>query len=127
MNELESRFRNKITFIQFLLSVGIVYQHTAWNYKRNSILNVGQSFLFFLIETCVPFFFMISGYLFFRTYNPSKAKIKIVSRIKTLLIPYLIWNLLYMIFVITLTKMGLIHNSGTSENVWGGNTQAYKF
>lgn len=64
MDEVENRFRNKITFIQFLLSVGIVYQHTIWNYKGNNMLNMGQSFLFFLIETCVPFFFMISGYLF---------------------------------------------------------------
>ena len=47
MNEQEKRFRNKITFIQFLLSIGIVYQHTVWNYKENSILNGGQSFLFF--------------------------------------------------------------------------------
>ena len=112
----EIRFRNKITFIQFLLSVGIVYQHTAWNYRECNILNLSQTFLFFLIETCVPFFFMISGFLFFRTYKPSKIKEKILSRVRTLLIPYVIWNTIYAVFIIGLTKIGFIHNATINEN-----------
>lgn len=54
--DFEARFRNKITFIQFLLSIGIVYQHTVWNYSGSMVLNTLQSFLFYLLETCVPFF-----------------------------------------------------------------------
>ena len=64
MYNTELRFRSKITFTQFLLSVGVVYQHTAWNYTESAVLNAGHTFLFYLIQTCVPFFFMISGYLF---------------------------------------------------------------
>lgn len=117
--DFEARFRNKITFIQFLLSIGIVYQHTVWNYSGSMVLNTLQSFLFYLLETCVPFFFMISGYLFFRTYSPSKAKMKIVSRMRTLLIPYLIWNTLYALFIIGLTRLGLIHNSTIDGDIGG--------
>lgn len=66
-----------------------------------------------------PVFFMISGYLFFRTYSPSKAKMKIVSRMRTLLIPYLIWNTLYALFIIGLTRLGLIHNSTIDGDIGG--------
>lgn len=115
----ETRIRTKITLIQFLLSVGIVYQHMVWNVSSNAILNSGQSFVFYLVQTCVPFFFMISGYLFFRTYEPTKAKEKLLSRIRTLLIPYLIWNAIYAVFIVGLTKIGFIHNAVISENFGG--------
>ena len=114
------QFRNKITAVQFLLSVGIVYQHTVWNYRENPILNAGQSFLFYLIETCVPFFFMISGYLFFRTYDKSKWKEKMLSRVRTLLIPYMVWNAIYTLFMVTLKRIGLISNLTISDNLGGG-------
>lgn len=119
MESLEERFRNKITFIQFLLSVGIVYQHTMWNYTDSSVLNGVHSFVFYLIETCVPFFFMISGYLFFRTYKPSNVKTKILSRVRTLLIPYLIWNTVYTGFIIGFTQIGLIHSASIKDNIGG--------
>ena len=119
MIDKEIRFRSKITFTQFLLSVGVVYQHTIWNYRESAILNAGQEFLFYLFETCVPFFFMISGYLFFRTYEPSKAKTKILSRGRTLLIPYLIWNAIYTVFIIGFTKLGFIHNAEIESSIGG--------
>lgn len=54
--DFEARFRNKITFIQFLLSVGIVYQHTVWNYSGSMVLNTLQSFLFYLLKHVCRFF-----------------------------------------------------------------------
>lgn len=119
MYNTELRFRSKITFTQFLLSVGVVYQHTAWNYTESAVLNAGHTFLFYLIQTCVPFFFMISGYLFFRTYEPSKLKTKILSRVRTLLIPYLVWNAIYTLFIIVFTKLGFIHNAVISQKYSG--------
>ena len=119
MIRTEERFRNKVTAVQFLLSVGIVYQHTVWNYRDNPILNAGQSFLFYLIETCVPFFFMISGYLFFRTYDHSKWKEKLLSRVRTLFIPYMVWNAVYTVFMVSLKRIGLITNLAFSNNLGG--------
>ncbi len=48
-----------------------------------------------VIGVCIPCFLMISGYLFFRNFTIDMLKGKWERRIKTLLIPYLIWNLLY--------------------------------
>lgn len=44
---------------------------------------------------------------------------KIVSRMRTLLIPYLIWNTLYALFIIGLTRLGLIHNSTIDGDIGG--------
>ncbi len=50
-----------------------------------------------LVKVAMPVFFIMSGYLFFANvdvWNFKVYKTKIWRRIKTLLIPYLIWNLL---------------------------------
>ena len=50
-----------------------------------------------LVKVAVPVFFIISGYLFFanvKDWNVSVYKAKMQRRVKTLLAPYLIWNLL---------------------------------
>lgn len=50
-----------------------------------------------LVKVAMPVFFIMSGYLFFTNvdvWNFKVYKTKIWRRIKTLLIPYLIWNLL---------------------------------
>ena len=50
-----------------------------------------------LVKVAVPVFFIISGYLFFKnveTWNLQIYRQKMLRRVKTLLLPYLIWNLL---------------------------------
>ena len=50
-----------------------------------------------LVKAAVPTFFVISGYLFFANVEPWNRQTywqKIKRRIRTLLIPYLLWNLL---------------------------------
>lgn len=50
-----------------------------------------------LVKVAMPTFFVMSGYLFFanvETFNQNVYRQKIWRRIKTLLIPYIIWNLL---------------------------------
>lgn len=61
---------------------------------------------------------MISGYLFFRTYKISNLKEKLISRVHTLLIPYILWNIIYAFFMIGLSKAGLIKNITIGKNVW---------
>lgn len=111
MSEGESRFRNKVTWIQFILCVGIVYQHMRWNYGNLDLLSMCQHTLYYLIQTCVPFFFVISGYLYFRTYQKDSAKKKIISRIKSLGLPYLIWNTIYAAYTILMSSIGLMKSA----------------
>lgn len=58
------------------------------------------------IDTSVPFFFILSGYLFFNFTDFSFATIrrKWKSRVKTLLVPYLLWCTIYGIIRIVKAK-----------------------
>ena len=55
-----------------------------------------------LCHVAIPSFFIFSGYLFFRgteQWNADTYKAKLRSRVKTLLVPYLIWNVIYLIYI----------------------------
>lgn len=65
-----------------------------------SDFNLKLSFFFkeSITRFAVPMFFMLSGITFFRDYSNQKYIKKIKSRFFTLIIPYLIWNILWMLF-----------------------------
>ena len=48
----------------------------------------------------VPLFFLISGGVLFRNYTNEVYRVKLIGRIRTLLIPYLCWNIFNMMFEI---------------------------
>jgi len=54
-----------------------------------------------LVEPGVPLFFMIAGYLFFygKDFSATIYKQKLRTRLRTLLIPYLLWNTLSILIV----------------------------
>ena len=114
-------FSNKIVLLSFLLSVGVLYQHTQFRYTEFEVINAVKDFMFFLQEVCVPCFFMISGYLFYRNFSLEKLKDKYKSRTKSLLIPYIVWNIGYAIIMVLLYKLNFVHNieikNGT-ELIW---------
>ena len=66
---------------------------SEWNTYEFLRLLISQT----LVKVAMPVFFIMSGFLFFANvdvWNFKVYKTKIWRRIKTLLIPYLIWNLL---------------------------------
>ena len=66
---------------------------SEWNTYEFLKLLVSQT----LVKVAMPVFFIMSGYLFFANvdkWDVTTYKKKIWRRVKTLLIPYLIWNLL---------------------------------
>ena len=102
-------FTKKATVIQFILSILVVYQHTQYRYS-GVVFGEIQRFLFYLIQAAVPMFFMISGYLFYRTFKPENTKEKLLSRVKTLVVPYFVWNVIYTVFTVVLYKLNFIKN-----------------
>lgn len=56
-----------------------------------------------LCRVAVPIFFLISGYLFFvrlEEWNTAVWREKLKNRVNTLLIPYLIWNLISLLYLL---------------------------
>ena len=103
---MSNREKNKISYLHFILSVLVILIH--------SINNETKFEKFFSIENgigqfAVPLFFVLSGFLFFRTAGSMyDVKRKMRNRVYTLLIPYLLWNLIYYaIYMLRNPGMGL--------------------
>ena len=100
--EREARFRNKITWFTFVFSVLVVWVHST-----NGELFLGQmpdlrrveAFEHFMGNTiaqiAVPGFFMMSGYLFYSNFSWGSLEKKWDSRIRSVLVPFLLWNFIY--------------------------------
>ena len=113
----EMYIRNKFTIISFILAVGIVYLHSKFqNCGGQFQFDEFHDFIIFILNTCVPLFFCISGYLFFRNFQFNKVTSKLKRRAKSLLIPYIIWNIGYVAFMYIAYKTGLMHDSVMSDS-----------
>lgn len=109
MSKLDSDI---IRLLRFPLAVMVVFLHSepsieGWNITNVSYLHlikadivgiIMYSISHILTQTAVPLFFLISGYLFFVKLEEWDYKIyrrKMLSRVRTLLVPYLIWVTLF--------------------------------
>lgn len=86
------RESNKVKYIYFIMSVLVILIHSINNETKFqrffSEFGIGQF--------AVPTFFLISGFLFFRPIRGiTDVRNKLKKRVHTLLIPYLLWNLIY--------------------------------
>lgn len=99
-------FWGKKVKVSFLLSILVFFIHISSlaNYPNtgNTISRFNQFMDFFVTEgftrIAVPSFFIISGATFFRNFRVEIYTTKLKSRIKTLVIPYLLWNIIYLLF-----------------------------
>ena len=99
MDALTSRV---VSFLRFPLIVAVIFIHCNLLVK-NPELETKSIFYFLVYITmklvciAVPLFFFISGFLFFKEgyldLNLYQKKLK--SRVHTVLIPYLLWNIIY--------------------------------
>lgn len=103
----DSFFWKKKEFISFLLSILVFFIHSyfAQEITDNSFISVVNhkvSYFFSCSITrfAVPMFFMMSGITFFKDYNNKKYLAKIKARLFTLVIPYLLWNTIWMLWEI---------------------------
>ena len=89
----------KIINLSFLLALGIVWQHSRLPFfppaTAAPVFLLTMQYTNRMMEVIVPCFFFISGYLFFRTYTPSDYLEKLRTRLKSLLLPYLLWNAVF--------------------------------
>lgn len=113
-----------ISFLRFPLIIGVVLIHTqigTINGVEGNLkvpLSFGGAFPIYestlylfaqiLARIAVPLFFMFSGFLFFYKINSFTANTyvgKLKKRVRSLLIPYLFWNILFIVFYNTSGKL----------------------
>ncbi|MBR5495858.1 MAG: acyltransferase [Oscillospiraceae bacterium] len=103
----DALFWKKKEFVSFLLSILIffIHSHFAKDVASGSLIcaiNYKTSYFFSrsITQFAVPMFFILSGITFFKDYNNKKYFAKIKSRFFTLVIPYLLWNTIWMLWEI---------------------------
>ena len=103
MDALTSRV---VSFLRFPLIVAVIGIHCNLLVKHPELET--RSVFYFLVYItmklvciAVPLFFFISGFLFFKegTFDFALYKKKLKSRIHTVLIPYLLWNIIYFVIL----------------------------
>ena len=100
----EKRFHDQISWLMFLFSIFVIWVHSynvdlfsggaqdgIWSLadRIENFVSVG------LGQIAVPGFFLLSSYLFFRNFSWEKLTGKWKSRIFSVLIPYVVWNIIY--------------------------------
>lgn len=101
-------FTKKKTTVSYALAVLVFFIHisTFSNYcNYPTIAVVINTFLTKSINMiAVPMFFFLSGLLFFRDFSYHQYYRKIKSRIRTIIIPYLSWNMIWMLFGVVISR-----------------------
>ena len=119
LEELQSK---TITFLRFPLIVGVVLIHSTLSDVSFAGINYGEGYYplyeysakflsSILSAISVPLFYFISGFLFFYKTEKFTLQIyerKIAKRAGTILVPYIIWNLI----VIVLSFLGQVFLPG---------------
>lgn len=115
--------RLPLTFLIILLHsyfVNVSYNGIIYDYSSDSFLLYQIiSFLFsqLICRIAVPGFFLISGFFFFLKLNEFSAetfKSKLIRRVKTLIIPYILWNAIFCVVTLIAQKISPASLSGNS-------------
>lgn len=106
---MNQHFSYKLTNINFLLSIIIVFIHSScFRFLSSSqqFVVIGyNSFVSTINSVAVPLFFCISSYLLYRNISEDNIKRKLKDRVKSLLIPYLAWNFIFYIYYKSLSML----------------------
>ena len=120
-----SYFRNKITFLNAFATILIVILHAKTPERYGQELNINTYPFIYCVwlftSIGVPTFFFISALLFYRSCKLRDIPTKLKSRIKTLVIPYLIWNTLFVLIFYALYHCSFFHdrmNTNEGLNSW---------
>ena len=108
----ELRFRDNVTWMSFLLTLLVILAHSMnaglflGEAAEGSAADAVQAVVGGnLAQIAVPGFFMLSAALFFRNYRIRDTQDKFLRRVRSLLIPYLLWNTLYYLGYVIATRI----------------------
>lgn len=110
--ESSNYFHNKVLILNIALTFVIVMLHSQ-PLNRIGISNDGDYALIHAVvvfaQVGVPMFFFISAMLFYKSISAmSKIKDKLRNRIRSLVIPYILWNIIFVGIYWTMTHISFI-------------------
>lgn len=110
--ESSNYFHNKVLILNIALTFVIFMLHSK-PLNRIGINNEGDYALIHAVvvfaQIGVPMFFFISAMLFYKSLSSmSKIKDKLMTRIRSLVIPYILWNIIFVAIYWTMTHISFI-------------------
>lgn len=136
-------FSKSVELLRFPLACLIVLGHAPYIASDVSCYTGVENTIYIIVSSicalAVPVFFLISGYYFFSKIELTHFEFDVFvqkwkKRIKTLLCPYLIWNLLYLLPTFIFVLLGrlswtafndYLSDLGYLHLFWDCNTQEY--
>jgi Acyltransferase family len=122
----------RINLLRFPLIVGVIYIHNAKGMVQyangsttvgHSVNNWFLSVIQFLISAelasiAVPVFFLLAGYLFFygADWSVSSFFNKLKNRVRSLLVPFLFWNILTLVLIAVGQSLSFTHEYFSGKN-----------
>ena len=120
---MEKRLSDKFRWFSLIMTFMIVCYHSAPHFillltsDRNDKITIYiKNFYETFGSYALIFFFTTSAYFFYKSKLNTSIKLK--KRIKTLLIPFVLWNILYMIFFLVMDR-SMICEGGVFRIVLG--------
>lgn len=119
---MDSRYSNKIIWINFFMTFMIVIVHI--NPPTGNEIFVGQYQIvaipfsickIIIAGYAVPVFFAISGFLFYKNIRKSNLKSKIIKRFYTLIIPMFFYNCIAFLIRVCFMYVPFLRNTGGLE------------
>lgn len=115
--------RDEFDAIRTFCNVLIVLHHSSF---AGTVLSQGCLFSLILIRDVawtLPTFFLLSGYLLFQNMNMAAWRGKIVRRTKRLLVPFFIWNAIFVSLFLIIkflvpTVVSSFENGGGQSVIW---------
>jgi hypothetical protein len=125
----EKAFRNKVSWLMFVFSILVIWIHSynvdvfqslpkglegsGWELVEAVERLVAEG----LGQAAVPGFFMLSAYLFFRGFTWEKLADKWQTRARSIVVPYIVWNLLYYIGYVLASRLPAVRGIVGKEPV----------
>ena len=116
----EMQFRNKVNWVSITCAILVVFLH-SYSFSSGSQNTLAYHLEFFIsrniAQASVPTFFALSAFLFYRNFDYSKLRSKYYSRLKSLVLPYLIWNAISMAAFYFISKLSFINMESFEINL----------
>lgn len=111
----EKQFRNKVSLFGFFFSILVVWAHSynaelflGKTAQGRRVMNLERIFGDFAGQIAVPGFFLLSAYLFYRNFCWKLLPAKWLSRGKSVLFPYFLWNGIYYLGYVIGSRLPLV-------------------
>lgn len=107
----------KLRNLSLFFTLGVVFLHALPGMKLDGLTQHQVSTPLWIIcsvfkqgfcQACVPYFFIVSGFFLAGSFMRPGCwyRGEVLKRVKTLLVPFLIWNILYWLWTATLAWIG---------------------